>query len=68
MRTPADLAAPMVPVQEDVMSASPGELVLFIAGGLLTLMVIGFVGWLMMNAIREERIARDGDSHEKGES
>ena len=68
MRTPTDLAAPMVPVQEDVMSASPGELVLFVAGGLLTLMVIGFVGWLMMNAIREERIARDGESQEGGES
>ena len=68
MRTPADLVDPMVPGQEDVMSASPGEMVLFVAGGLLTLMVIGFVGWLMMNAIREERIARDGDNQEGGES
>ena len=68
MRTPTDLAAPMVPVQEDVMSASPGELVLFVAGGLLTLMVIGFVGWLMMNAIREERALRDDESQEGGDS
>ena len=68
MRTPVDLADPVVSGQEDVMSAHAGEMVLFVAGGLLTLMVIGFVGWLMMNAIREERVARDGESHEGGES
>ena len=66
MRTPMDLADPTAPGQEDIMLAPTGELVLFIAGGLLTLMVIGFVGWLMLHAIREERVARD-DEGRKGE-
>ncbi|MBC03748.1 MAG: hypothetical protein CMJ34_10675 [Phycisphaerae bacterium] len=52
MTPPVDLSD-----QQEVLSASPGEMVLFIAGGLLTLVVIAFVAWLMFNAIREERLA-----------
>ena len=68
MRTPADLPDPMVSGEEGLLAASTGEMVLFVAGGVLTLLVIGFVGWLMMNAMREERLARDGDTREGGRS
>ena len=61
MSTPVDPADPTVSGQEYLHLAPTGELVLFFAGGMLTLMVMAFVGWLMLRAIREERVARDGD-------
>ena len=64
MTTPVD----QTPLgQEDLLLAPTGELVLFIAGGILTLMVVGFVTWLMWNAFREEQIARDADLPEERE-
>lgn len=68
MRTPVDLADPPVAGQEDLLLAPTGEMVLFVAGGLLTVMVIGFVGWLMLHAIREERVARHGAGRNGDES
>lgn len=53
--------------EESLLSAGP-EIVLFIAGGILTVFVVAFVTWLLVHAIREERDARAAEAGSKEDS
>jgi hypothetical protein len=43
---------------EDVSFAARPEFILFIAGAIMTLGVVGFLSWLMWNIFKEEREAK----------
>ena len=45
-----------------------GEIVLFVAGGVLTLLVIAFVSWLLVHATREEKRRVESERSETEES
>ena len=48
--------------------APTAEIVLFVAGGVLTLLVIAFVSWLLVHATREEKRRVESERSETEES
>tara|TARA_B100000900_G_C19968656_1_gene468834 strand:+ start:283 stop:492 length:210 start_codon:yes stop_codon:yes gene_type:complete len=58
MNPPVDTAISATDGSEQVLFAPTGELALFAAGAVLTIIVIAFVVWLLVSATREERAAR----------
>ena len=57
--TPVTSALGPIPMRREEESFAPtAEVALFIAGGLLTLLVIIFIAGLMVSIVREERAAK----------
>lgn len=52
---------------ESLLAASP-EIVLFIGGGILTVLVVAFVAWLMLHAIREDRNVQAAEKASRSEA
>lgn len=53
--------------KESLLAASP-EIVLFIAGGILTILVVAFVVWLMLHAIREDQAVQAAKKAKRSET
>lgn len=53
--------------KESLLAASP-EIVLFIAGGILTILVVAFVVWLMLHAIREDQAVQAAEKAKRSET
>lgn len=59
-------AAESTAPEPGVFDAHGTEIALFVAGGVVTLVVLGIAAWLFMHASREERRQREAERKERG--